>query len=111
MFFIPDIFIFVFDITIKYIYILGEFSLDMLYSLKLRSIGFNNNKYTSLSKIMGNLFLKSKEMGEEIHSAMECRGFTGEYTSYSKFKFTLNDLLFSIVNVAIIFMYIFFGRM
>ena len=35
--FIPDIFILVLDITIKYIVIFGEFSLNMLYALKLRS--------------------------------------------------------------------------
>lgn len=105
MLFIPDIFILVFDITIKYIYILGEFSLEMLYALKLRSIGKNNKKYTSISRVMGNLFFKSKTMGEEMYSAMECRGFTGEYVSYSKFKFTLLDLAYTSVNIFIIVLY------
>ena len=44
LFFIPDIFILVLDITIKYIIIFGEFSLNMLYALKLRSVGKNKNK-------------------------------------------------------------------
>lgn len=105
MLFIPDIFILVFDITIKYIYILGEFSLEMLYALKLKSVGKNNKKYTSVSRIMGNLFLKSKTMGEEMYSAMECRGFTGEYVSYSKFKFTLLDLGYTVLNIFIIVLY------
>ncbi len=111
IFFIPDIFILVFDITIKYIYILGEFSLEMLYALKLRSVGRNNNKYSSLSKIMGNLFLKSKELGDEMYSAMECRGFTGEYVSHSKFKFNFKDLIYSMVNIIIILLYFYIDRM
>lgn len=110
-FFIPDIFILVFDITIKYIYILGEFSLEMIYALKLRSVGVNSNKYSSLSKIMGNLFLKSKELGDEMYSAMECRGFTGEYVSYSSFSFSLKDFAYVIINIMIILMYFYFARM
>ncbi|MFD3155781.1 energy-coupling factor transporter transmembrane component T [Haloimpatiens sp. FM7330] len=104
-FFIPDIFIFVFDITIKYIYVLGEFALEMFYALKIRSVGKNNNKYISLSRIMGNLFLKSKNMGDEMYSAMECRGFTGNYNSYSKFKMRFKDVLYCIVNIIIILLY------
>jgi cobalt/nickel transport system permease protein len=111
LFFIPDVFILVFDITIKYIYILGEFSLEMFYALRLRSIGRNNNKYSSINKIMGNLFLRSKEMGDEMYSAMECRGFTGEYSSYKKSKFNFKDLIYSIANIFIILSYFYFARM
>lgn len=99
IFFVPDIFILVFDITIKYIYVLGDFSLKMLYALKLKSVGKNNEKRNSLSRIIGNLFLKSKTMGEEMYSAMECRGFTGEYVLYSKFKFTVTDTMYLFVTI------------
>lgn len=108
---IPDIFIFVFDITIKYIYILGEFSLEMLYALRLRSIGKNNKKYSSISKIIGNLFLKSKEMGDEMYSAMECRGFTGEYSSHIKFSFNFRDAVYLVINIFIIVIYFYTNRM
>lgn len=102
IFFIPDMFILVFDITIKYIYVLGDFSLKMLYALKLKSVGKNNEKRNSLSRIIGNLFLKSKTMGEEMYSAMECRGFTGEYIVYSKFKFTAADAIYLFVSVLMV---------
>ena len=91
-FYIPDIFILVLDITIKYIMLLGEFSLNMLYSLKLRSVGRNRNKYTSLSGIAGTMFIKSKEMAEDMYAAMECRGFTGEYRINKKLSFTFSDI-------------------
>ncbi|MDU1054953.1 energy-coupling factor transporter transmembrane component T [Clostridium baratii] len=105
IFFVPDIFILVFDITIRYIYVLGDFSLKMLYSLKLKSIGKNKEKRNSLSRIIGNLFLKSKTMGEDMYSAMECRGFTGEYVSYTKFKFTLIDALYIVINIFMIIIF------
>jgi energy-coupling factor transporter ATP-binding protein EcfA2 len=73
--FIPDIFIWIIDITIKYIVLLGEHSINLLYALKLRAIGITSNKYNSLTGIMGNLFIKSYKASEEMFYAMECRGF------------------------------------
>lgn len=109
--FIPDIFIFVLDITMKYIVIFGEFSLNMLYSLKLRSIGSSKHKSTSLSGIIGTLFLKSKEMSEEMYGAMECRGFTGEYKVYKRFKISINDIIGIIISIILIFAYFYFDRL
>lgn len=103
--FISDIFILVFDITIRYIYILGEFSLEMLYALRLRSVGRNKNKTNAVTSIMGSLFFKTKSMGEEMYSAMECRGFTGEYISYKKFKFTFIDAIYLVVTVALVIIF------
>lgn len=109
-FFVPDIFILVLDITIKYIILLGEFSLNMLYSLKLRSVGKNKEKYTSLSGIAGTMFIKSKEMAEDMYVAMECRGFTGEYRIHTKFKFTISDFIYILINAIIVFTFIYLGR-
>jgi len=109
-FFIPDIFILVLDIAIKYIVMLGDFTLNMLYSLKLRSVGKNKSKYTSLSGIAGTMFLKSKEMAEDMYYAMECRGFTGEYHIYSKLKFKIADYIYILINVGIFLIFLYFGR-
>lgn len=111
IFFIPDIFIFVLDITIKYIVIFGEFSLNMLYSLKLRSVGKNTDKKNSLSGIIGTMFLKSREMSEEMYEAMECRGFTGQYIVKRKFKILNNDILCVTFIVILTFAYFYFDRL
>lgn len=109
-FFIPDIFILVLDITIKYIVMLGDFALNMFYALKLRSVGKNKSKYASLSGVGGTMFIKSKEMAEEMYSAMECRGFTGEYSVYSRFKLNFADIAYIVINFAIIFIFVYFER-
>jgi cobalt/nickel transport system permease protein len=88
----PDLFILVLDITLKYITLLGEFALSMLYALKLRSVGKNDGKTASLSAIAGTMFLKSKEMAEEMYSAMECRGFTGTYRAVGRLRVGSGDL-------------------
>lgn len=110
-FHVPDIFILILDITIKYLYMLGELSLNMLYSLKLRSVGKNNNKYSSMAGIAGNMFLQSKEMAENMYHAMECRGFSGEYHIYSKSKLKWMDYLYIAINIGFIILFIYFGRM
>ena len=109
-FFVPSLFILVLDITIKYIVLLGEFSLQLLYALKLRSVGKNKSKYTSLSGVAGTLFIKSKEMAEEMYSAMECRGFTGEYSTHKKFVFTYLDFIYIIINIGLLFAFVYLGR-
>lgn len=108
---IPDVFIFVLDITMKYIMILGEFSLNMIYALKLRSVGRNNNKSTALSGIVGTMFIKSKEMAEEMYGAMESRGFTGTYKGYKKFEFRLADYICVIINIVLVLTYFYFDRL
>lgn len=107
LFFIPDIFIFVIDITFKYIYLLGEYSLEMLYALKLRSVGKNDKKYTSVPRLGGNLFLKSKEAGDEMYAAMECRGFVGEYEVNKDFKLIKEDYLYLMIYFLFAASYIF----
>ncbi|MEA4894042.1 MAG: energy-coupling factor transporter transmembrane component T [Oscillospiraceae bacterium] len=107
----PDLFIFVFDITIKYIVMLGEFSLEMLYALKLRSVGKNKRKYASLGGIGGTLFIKSKEMSEEMYSAMECRGFTGEYKIRDRFRIRPADCIYILINAGIVYTFIYFQRL
>ncbi|GIM28094.1 cobalt permease [Clostridium polyendosporum] len=109
--YIPDIFILVMEITLRYIYILGEFSLDMLYALKLRSIGKNEDKYTSVSEMIGTLFLKSKDLGDELYLAMECRGFQGEYVHLTKFKLNLVDYIYGLFIIVLVLAFIIFNRM
>jgi len=109
-FFVPDIFILVLDIAIKYIVMLGDYTLHILYSLKLRSVGRNNRKYSSISGIAGTMFIKSREMSEEMYAAMECRGFTGAYTKYSRFGFSFVDFVYMIINVGLLCIFVYMGR-
>lgn len=110
-FFVPDLFIFVLDSAIRYILMLGEFSLEMLQALKLRSVGKNKAKNTALSGVAGTMFLKSGEMAEELQFAMECRGFTGEYhVTASSVRLGLPDGIFCVVNAGMLLLFIFLSR-
>lgn len=109
-FFVPDLFIMVLDITMKYILLLGEFSLNMFYALKMRTIGRIKGKTTALSGIAGTMFLKSVEMAEDMHNAMRCRGYTGEYQVKTKFRWKNADLLYLAANLSLIFIFFYLER-
>lgn len=78
-YYFPDIFIFIIDITIKYLKVLSESLYSMTAAMELRSVGTNTHQYQSLSNLFGHLYLKTKNMALEMYSAMESRGFTGDY--------------------------------
>jgi cobalt/nickel transport system permease protein len=108
---VPNLLIFVFDITLKYIVLLGEFILEMLQALKLRSVGRNRSKVTSLGGIAGTAFIKSRLMAEEMYSAMECRGFTGDYPVYDKFRFSWADAAYLLINAGFVWLFIYLRGM
>ncbi len=95
----PELFIFILDIAIKYMYLLGEFALEMFYALKMRSVGRNSKKYTSLAGIAGTLFLRSGEMAEEMHQAMICRGYTGEYSALKSKGMGVKDYIYLVITI------------
>jgi cobalt/nickel transport system permease protein len=76
---VPGIFIFTFDITLKYIVLLGTLTGDLLTALRLRSVGKNNKKYQSVGGVLGVTFIRGTEMSREMYEAMRCRGFTDDY--------------------------------
>lgn len=111
LFFLPDLLLFVIDIAVRYIILLGEYTLETLYALRLRMVGKNNKKYQSLSGVAGNLFLTSRIRAEEMVESMECRGFSGEYHRTTDFHVGWYDFLFLTVQVVLIGIYIYFARL
>lgn len=77
---IPGIFIFTLDITLKYIVLLGNLITELLTSLQLRSVGKNNKKHSSIGGVMGVTFVRGTEMNQQMYEAMQCRGFTDDYS-------------------------------
>lgn len=103
---VPDIFILVLDIAIKYIVTLGELSLNLLYALKLRSVGSNDQKMIAFSGVAGTLYMKSHEMAREMVDAMACRGFTGEYEVNTQWKLTWADLGFLLILASLVGLFV-----
>lgn len=103
---VPDMFIWIMELTLKYILLLAEYSFEVLQSLKIRSIGKSKGTKKSLFPIMGNMFLNSIKLSEEMICAMECRGFTGEYHYKKKVKLKSLDYIYILINLLIVLFFI-----
>ena len=106
---VPDLFILVLDITLRSLALLGGLSLSLLYALRLRSVGRNPAKTHALSGIAGTLFLRSQKTTEDMHAAMECRGFTGSYRTGRAARLRVLDCLPMALNGALICLFAFTG--
>lgn len=78
-FHVPNLFILTIDLALKNIVSLGAIALEVLTSLKLRSVGRNRDKGASIGGVGGVVFLKSQEAAEATFQSMTCRGFDGSY--------------------------------
>ena len=107
---LPSIFIFTLDITLKYISMLGEICAAILTSVRLRSVGKNPQKAKALSGVLGISFLKSGEMAEEMHAAMCCRGFTGEYKKKQKYTLCAADIFSTFIMAGCIVLFWYLNR-
>ena len=106
-FHIPDLFIFTLDITLKYIAVLGEICMEILISLRLRSVGKNKKKAKAFSGILGIAFLKSREMADEMYAALCCRGFVGEYKGSQKNNFKKQDVFYILLMTGVVGVFIY----
>lgn len=105
---VPGFIVFIFDLTIHYILILGNIAYEMLIALKLRSLGKNKTKNKSFSGIIGTVFLKSLVFAQETQQAMECRLFNGTYYS-KKIKPEYKDFISIIILILYIILFVFVG--
>ncbi len=107
---IPDLFIFILDLTLKYIVLLGEACEEALTAMKLRSVGRNASKEKAFSGVLGAAFLKSKRMEDDLSDAMACRGFEGEYSSSAKRSVTVYDVCAYVFTIALLALFLFLER-
>ena len=76
---VPGIFVFLLDLTLKYIVQLGTMLQDLLTAVLLRTVGRSRREYRSVGGVLGVTFLRSAELSRETWEAMCCRGFTDDY--------------------------------
>jgi len=101
--FLPDILILIIETALKHIVIVGDMSVNMMYALKKRTIGARKKKEHALWGILGVLFIKSTIMSDNMHDAMRCRGFNGDYKSLPSLKLGEADLVYILFVLIIIF--------
>lgn len=106
-FHVPNLFILVLDMTLRYIVLLGDTTISLLTSLKLRSVGKNKTKYENMAAILGTTFLKSQAYAKSTYDAMLCRGFTGDYAVKINHKFNYKQIIYLLLGLSIICLYLY----
>lgn len=89
---VPAVVVFILDLTLRYIALLGKTAEEMLTALRLRSVGRSENPTQSVSGIAGTLFLKAAEFGRQTSDAMECRLYDGTVYTQSKNRVNTWDI-------------------
>jgi len=72
---IPGIFVAVFEMTYRYIYVLLEEVYSMYIAYSLRNAGKKGVKMRDIGNFAGQLLLRSFDRAEHVYNAMKCRGY------------------------------------
>lgn len=96
-FHVPNLAIATLELAFKGIADLGKIALEVLCALKLRSVGKNGDKGSSLGGVGGVTMLKTAAAARQTSDAMRCRGFEGEYYAFTRHASTAIDVLWCIL--------------
>ncbi len=76
---VPAMAILTLDLALRSIVDLGRVATELLCALRLRSVGRDHDKRSSIGGVGGVLLLKAGRSAAETADAMACRGFDGSY--------------------------------
>ncbi|MCX7708299.1 MAG: cobalt ECF transporter T component CbiQ [Clostridia bacterium] len=100
---LPRLAVMLLDMTYRFIFVLSKVAIEMFEARLLRTVGKISGRENRrfVSNGIASLFLKANHLGDEIFSAMICRGYTGEPVTSQPFKFSKNDILWLINHLLI----------
>ena len=102
--YLPQELVMIFDIAIKYFYILGNHIKSILYAIRIRSLQGVSKKLTGA--ILGQVYLISKEHMKSLYEAMLLRGYGTKVKVRRKLQLNKSDILH--ISICIILIILFF---
>lgn len=102
--YLPEELVMIFDIAIKYFYILGNHIKSILYAIRIRSLQGVSKKLTGA--ILGQVYLISKEHMKSLYEAMLLRGYGTKVKVRRKLQLNKSDILH--ISIWIILIILFF---
>lgn len=103
--YLPQELVMIFDIAIKYFYILGNHIRNILYAVRIRSVGGGVSKKLT-GAILGQVYLISKEHMKSLYEAMLLRGYGTKVKVRRKLQLNKSDILH--ISICIILIILFF---
>ncbi len=99
---IPEKIVFLFLMTVRYIFVIESEYLRLVRAMKIRGFrpGTNLHTYKTYAYLIGMIFVRASVRAQHVHQAMMCRGFKGNFYSLYKFSSTRLSWIFSTVMTA-----------
>ena len=102
--YLPQELVMIFDIAIKYFYILGNHIKSILYAIRIRSLQGVSKKLTGA--ILGQVYLISREHMKSLYEAMLLRGYGTKVKVRRRLQLNKSDILH--ISIWIILIILFF---
>ena len=102
--YLPEELVMIFDIAIKYFYILGNHIKSILYAIRIKSLQGVSKKLTGA--ILGQVYLISREHMKSLYEAMVLRGYGTKVKVRRKLQLNKSDILH--ISICIILIILFF---
>jgi cobalt/nickel transport system permease protein len=101
---IPAPFMAILEMTHRYIFLGLESASNLFIARKSRSLGKSTGKEGRrfVAVTMGNLFIRTTVLGNEVYQAMLSRGYTGEIRMITRFQIRRADYLWLVVNIILL---------
>ena len=109
---VPKILVMQLGFLYRYIFLLLDRAEHMLRARagrKLRYLGAKRELKTA-SSMIGSLCVSSLDMAGRINTAMQARGFDGEFHTLAKMRMGVNDLIYCVVLTAFLGAMFFVGK-
>jgi cobalt/nickel transport system permease protein len=107
-FHLPQVLTTTLEMSLRYIFLLLEISLNTFLAGKSRKVGKIRGKdgRKFVASVIGNILIRSNDLTEEVYKAMVSRGYRGEYKTSSLFKITQLDYIwisFNLIFIIVLF--------
>jgi cobalt/nickel transport system permease protein len=93
---VPELFTTLLLITYRYIFLFADEALSMVQARNMRSFGNEGliKRIKVVGQMIGTLFLRAFERGEQVYYAMLSRGYIGKIETHTKLQVRKSDVAF-----------------
>ncbi|ACX53040.1 cobalt ABC transporter, inner membrane subunit CbiQ [Ammonifex degensii KC4] len=95
---VPQLFVLILEMTLRYIFLLLQLSVETFEAYRFRLVGPPpaREKRRFIASLIGNVLVRTQALSEEVYQAMQARGYTGEPRVLIPYRFGRADLVFGL---------------
>ncbi|MBL7197392.1 MAG: cobalt ECF transporter T component CbiQ [Candidatus Omnitrophica bacterium] len=100
---VPSVFIMVLSFMYRYLFVVQDELMKMRQAKESRSVGGSRWFHTKvLANMLGVLFMRTYERGENVYLAMCSRGFDGKIRTIDGFQLKMKDFCFLLIMIGVL---------